>query len=132
MATAVAHQAPDGNGGGGDGIYFRGSAIAPHDRKTKIIVRVKDERRQSKPARSESIWCRYFTVYVKKTLAGIVIGRICQENGDFEDAEVRFCFPTHLVQVFNHTKRKGRTEAYNTGIGVDSTTTKIKAKRFCR
>lgn len=67
---------------------------------------------------------------VKKALAGITICRIYEENGDSEDVEVSFRFPTNSVQDFNHMKPKGRTEAYNTGIGVGSTTTTRKAKRL--
>lgn len=46
------------------------TTTALQDRQAEIVSRMKNERRQSTPARSEYKWWRYFAVYVLKTLAG--------------------------------------------------------------
>ena len=49
-------------------------------------------------------------VYLKDSLPGIAVCKLCEVNGDFADSEVRFGSPTHLRQHLD-TKRKGHREA---------------------
>ena len=42
--------------------------------------------------------------------SGIAVGKLCEANGGFADAEVRFGSLTHLRQHLD-TKRKGHREA---------------------
>ena len=49
-------------------------------------------------------------VYLKDSLPGKTVCKICEANGDFADSEVRFGSPTHLRQHLD-TKRKRHREA---------------------
>ena len=51
-----------------------------------------------------------FVAYLKNLLPGISVCKLCEANGDFADAEVRFGSPTHLRQHLD-TKREGHREA---------------------
>lgn len=77
-----------------------------------IRYRVLNELRRSKPIRSVCPLWKYFMVYVRDSLPGIAVCRLCEANGDIGDAEVRYSSPTHLRQHLD-TKRKGHREALN-------------------
>ena len=49
-------------------------------------------------------------VSLKDSLPGIAVCKLCEVNGDFANAEVRFGCPTHLGQHLD-TKRKEHREA---------------------
>ena len=70
-----------------------------------------DEQMRSKPLRSRTTCCGiFFTVYLKESLPGIVMCKLCEANGDFTDADVWFGSPTKLCSRLQ-TKRKGHREA---------------------
>ena len=49
-------------------------------------------------------------VYLKDSLPDTAVCELCEVNGDFADAKVRFGSPTHLMQHLD-TKMKGHREA---------------------
>ena len=50
-------------------------------------------------------------VYLKALLPGIAVCKLCEANGDFADAEVRFGPPIHLRQHLDTKTTKGHREA---------------------
>ena len=113
---AVSPGAPNANAEGGDPVGKDVAIIGPRttlasvrNRET-VLYRVKHEPRRSKPLRSNNPLWKLFMVYLKDSLTGIAVCKLCEANGDFADAEVRFGSPTHLRQHLG-TKRKGHREA---------------------
>lgn len=73
--------APGIHGGGGDCVDLTAASTAesttmPQDRKAEIVARMKNERRQSKLAKSESNWWGlFFAVYVKGAISSCTVFR---------------------------------------------------------
>ena len=115
-ADGVSPGAPNANAEGGDPVGNVVAIIGPRttlasarDPET-VLYRVKHQQRRSKPLRSFNPLWNFFMVYLKDSLPGIAVCKVCGANGDFADAEVRFGSPTHLRQHLD-TKRKGLREA---------------------
>ena len=87
--------------------------------KAAVRYRVQKERRLSKPLKSQHWVWKFFMVYAKEALVNIAICRICEANGDLDNAEIRYTSSTHLKQHLE-TKRKGHREALKGGRGRGS------------
>ena len=74
-----------------------------------VLYRVQHEGRRSKSLTFNPLWI-FFMVYLKDSLPGIAVCKLCEANGDFTDAKVRFGSPAHLRQHLD-TKWKGHREA---------------------
>ena len=83
----------------GEVVATRGPRItlaSARDRET-VLYRVKHEERRNKPVRSNNPLWKSFMVYMKDSLPGIAACKLCEANGDFGDAEVRFGSSTHCL-----------------------------------
>eukprot|EP00904_Undaria_pinnatifida_P012881 jgi/Undpi1/8723/HiC_scaffold_25.g11187.m1 len=87
--------------------------------KAAVRYRVQKERRLSNPLKSQHWVWKFFMVYAKEALVNIAICRICEANGDLDNAEIRYTSPTHLKQHLE-TKRKGHRETLKGGRGRGS------------
>ena len=91
----VSPGAPNANAEGGDPVGDVVAIIGPRttlastrDPET-MLYRVKHEQRRSKPLRSNNPLWKFFMIYLKDSLPGIAVGKLCEANGGFADAEVR-------------------------------------------
>ena len=114
-ADEVSPGAPTASAEGGDPV---GDIVAIVDPRTTlassrdpetVLYCVKHEQRRSKPLRSNNPLWKFFVVYLKNSLPGKAVCKLCEANGDFADSEVRYGSPTHLRQHLD-TKRKGHRE----------------------
>ena len=101
-ADGVSPGAPNANAEGGDPIGDVVAIIGPRTTLASardpgtVLYRVKHEQRRSKPLRSNNPLQKFFMIYLKDSLPGIAVCKLCEANGDFADAEVRFGSPTYL------------------------------------
>ena len=93
--------APNANAEGGGPIGDAVAIIGPwttlasaRDPET-VLCRVKHEQGRSKPLRSNNSLWKFFTVYLKDSLPGIAVRKLCEANVDFADGKVRFGSPLH-------------------------------------
>ena len=115
-ADGVSPGAPNANAEGGDPVSdvvaISGllTTLASARDPEKVLYRVKHEQRRSKPLRSNNPLWKFFMVYLKDSLPGIAVCKLCEANGDFADAEVRLGSPTRLRQHLD-TNGKWHREA---------------------
>ena len=112
----VSPGAPNASAEGGDPVGDVVAIIGPRttlasarDPET-VLYRVKHEQRRSKPLRSNNPLRNFFMVYLKDSLPGTAVGKLCEANGNFANAEARSGSLTYLRQHLD-TKKKGQSEA---------------------
>ena len=114
-ASALAHPMPTLRAGDpvGDVVAIIGprTTLANARDPEMVLYRVKHEQRRSKPLRSNNPLWKFSWSYLKDSLPGIAVCKLCEANGDFADAEVRFGSPTRSRQHLDTKKRKGHREA---------------------
>ena len=95
-ADSVSPGALNANAEGGDPVGDVVAVIGPpttlvsaRDPET-VFYRVKHEQERSKPLRSNNPLWNFFMVYLKGSLPDITVCKLCEADGDFVDAEVRF------------------------------------------
>ena len=107
-ADSVIPGALNANAEGGDHVGDvvaivgpRTTLVSARDPET-VFFRGKHEQERSKPLRSNNPLWIFFMIYLQGSLPGITVCKICEANGDFVDAEVRFGLLPPLSRSIRH------------------------------